>query len=69
MDRTTQSKAKSAELNGVKYVKAHAQVLSDRTGAPDSMWFLSQDYLAHVRNLSANRQIEWKIHEQVSREG
>jgi hypothetical protein len=67
MDRTTQSKAESAELNGVKYVKSHAQVLSDRTGAPDSIWFLSQDYLAHVRNLSANRKIEWKIPEQISR--
>jgi hypothetical protein len=36
-----------AELNGVKYLKSHAQVLLDRTGAPDSMWFLAQDYLAH----------------------
>jgi hypothetical protein len=26
-----------AELNGVKYLKSHAQVLLDRTGAPDSM--------------------------------
>ena len=24
-----------AELNGVKYLKSHAQVLLDRTGAPD----------------------------------
>jgi hypothetical protein len=37
-----------AELNGVKYLKSHAQVLLDRTGAPDTMWFLAQDYLAHV---------------------
>jgi hypothetical protein len=35
-----------AELNGVKYLKSHAQVLLDRTGAPDTMWFLAQDYLA-----------------------
>ena len=34
-----------AELNRVKYLKSHAQVLLDRTGAPDSMWFLAQDYL------------------------
>ena len=58
-----------AELNGVKYLKSHAQVLLDRTGAPDTMWFLAQDYLAHVHNLSANRQINWKIPEQVSRGG
>ena len=44
-------------------------MLLDRTGAPDSMWFLAQDYLAHIHNLSANRQINWKIPEQVSRGG
>jgi hypothetical protein len=43
-----------AEINGVKYLKSHAQVLLDRTGAPDSMWLLAQDYLAHIHNLSAN---------------
>jgi hypothetical protein len=58
-----------AELNGVKYLKSHTQVLLDRTGAPDNLWFLAQDYLAHVHNLSANRQINWKIPEQVSRGG
>ena len=57
----------AAELNGVKYLKSHAQVLLDRTGAPDSMWFLAQDYFAHVHNLSANRQINWQIPQQVSR--
>jgi hypothetical protein len=61
---------KPAELkNGVKYLKSHAQVLLDRTGAPDNdnLWFLAQDYLAHVHNISANRQLNWKIPEQVSR--
>jgi hypothetical protein len=58
-----------AELNGVKYLKSHAQVLLNRTGAPDNLWFLEQDYLAHVHNLSANRQLNWKISEQVSRGG
>jgi hypothetical protein len=58
-----------AELNGVKYLKSHAQVLLNRTGVPDSMCFLAQDYLAHIHNLSANRQINWKIPEQVSRGG
>jgi hypothetical protein len=56
-----------AELNGVKYLKSHAQVLLGRTGAPDNLWFLAQDYLSHVHNLSANRQLNWKIPEQVSR--
>jgi hypothetical protein len=56
-----------AKLNGVKYLKSHAQVLLDRTGAPDNPWFLAQDYLTHVHNLSANRRLNWKIPEQVSR--
>jgi hypothetical protein len=59
----------SAELNIVKYLKSHAQVLLDRTGAPDNLWFLVQDYLAYVYNLSTNRQLNWKIPEQVSRGG
>jgi hypothetical protein len=58
-----------AELNGVKYLKSHSQVLLDRTGAPDNLWFLAQDYLSHVHNLSANRQLNWKTPEQVSRGG
>jgi hypothetical protein len=58
-----------AELNGVKYLKSHAQVLLDSTGAADTLCFLAQDYLAHVQNLSANRQINWKIPEHVSRGG
>jgi hypothetical protein len=58
-----------AELNGVKYFESHTQVLLDRTSAPDNLWFLAQDYLAHVHNLWANRQLNWKIPEQVSRGG
>jgi hypothetical protein len=56
-------------LNGVKYFKSHAQVLFDRTGTPDNLWFPAQDYLAHVHNLSANRHLNWKIPEQLSRGG
>jgi hypothetical protein len=48
----------AAELNGAKYLKSHAQILLHRTVAPDSMWFLVQDYLEHVHNLSANRQVD-----------
>jgi hypothetical protein len=46
-----------AELNGVKYLKPHAQVLLDRTGSKDNIWLLAQDCLEHVLNLSANRQL------------
>jgi hypothetical protein len=46
---------KPAKLNGVKHLKSHAQVFLDKTGAPDNLWFLAKDYLAHVHNnLSAN---------------
>jgi hypothetical protein len=31
------------ESNGVKYLNSHAQVLLDRSGAPDNLWFLAQD--------------------------
>jgi hypothetical protein len=48
---------------------SHAQILLDRTGAPDNLWFLAQDYMSNVHNLSANRQLNWKILEQVSRGG
>jgi hypothetical protein len=33
-----------AELNDVKYLKSPAQVFLDRTGAPDNLSFLAQDY-------------------------
>jgi hypothetical protein len=55
-----------AELNGVEYLKSHAQVLLDRAGSPDNLCFLIQDKLSHVHNLSANRQLNWKIPEQIS---
>jgi hypothetical protein len=29
-----------AELNGVKYLKSLAQVLMDKIGSPDNLWFL-----------------------------
>jgi hypothetical protein len=58
-----------SELNGVKYLKSHAQVLLDRKGAPDNLWCLAQDYFSHVHNLSANLQLNWKIPEQVSKGG
>jgi hypothetical protein len=40
----------TAELNGVKYSKSQVQVILDRAGTPDNLWFLAQDSLAHVHN-------------------
>jgi hypothetical protein len=48
-------------------LKSLAQILFDRSVAPDSMWFSAQYYLAIVHNLSGNRQIDWKITEQFSK--
>ena len=54
------------EINDIVHAN---RVLLYRTGVPDNLWFLTQDYLAHVHNLSASRQLNWKIPEQVSRGG
>jgi hypothetical protein len=58
-----------AELNGVKRLKSHAQAHLVRTGAPDNLWFLAQNYLAYFHNLSTDHQLNWKIPERVSRLG
>jgi hypothetical protein len=54
---------KPVELNRVMYQMSHAQLLLDRTGGPDNLWFLEHHYFAHVHNLSENRQLNWKIPE------
>jgi hypothetical protein len=48
-------------------LRSHDQLLLNTTGAPDPMSFLAQDYLAHVHNLGTNRQIDWKISQQISK--
>jgi hypothetical protein len=53
-------------LHNVKYLKSNAQVLLDRAITPDNLWFLAQDCLSHVYNLTENCQLNWKIPEQVS---
>jgi hypothetical protein len=53
----------------VKYSKSHGQVLLDRTGAPDNLLVIVQDYLTQVHNISSNRQVNWKIPEQISMGG
>jgi hypothetical protein len=50
-----------AELNDVTSLKSHFQVLLFRTCAADDLSFLAQDYLAYIHDLSANRQLHWKI--------
>ena len=56
-----------AELNGVKYLKTHAQVLLDQCGAPSSLWFLAQQYLVDVYMVTSHPQLKWQTPLQVSR--
>jgi hypothetical protein len=44
----------NTELNDDKNLKSHAQILMYRTDASDNLWFLAQDYVTHVYNLSAS---------------
>ena len=50
-----------AELNVVKYLKTHAQLLIDKTSAPNNFWFLAQKYVANVHNCCANLSKDNKI--------
>ena len=42
------------ELRAIKYLKDHTHVLLDRTGAPESCWFLAIKYLADIHNICAD---------------
>jgi hypothetical protein len=54
---------KPAKLNDLKYLNLHSQILLDRTFVTDSIWFLAQDYLKYVHDLTTSHQINWKIPE------
>ena len=55
-----------AEMNGVKYLKNHSQVLMDRTNTPPNLWFLCHQYLVDIYNVCAHPQLNWKIPAQVA---
>ena len=58
-----------AELRGVKRLKNEAQVLMDRRGAPDNLWFGAMDWISKVHNVCASPFINDQIPDQVSRGG
>jgi hypothetical protein len=60
---------RASSWNASSFSFQDSQVLLDRIGAPDNLWFLAQHYLVNVHDLCANRQLNWKIPEQVSRGG
>ena len=42
------------ELNAIKWLKQHAQILMDRVNAPPDVWLQACIYLADIHNISAN---------------
>ena len=46
------------ESGGVKWVKNATHVLLDRTGAPDTAWFLAAQYLCNLHNVLWSRHID-----------
>ena len=58
-----------AEGGGVRFLKAHAEVLMNRSGAPDYLWFLCHEYICAVHECCANEHINWETPLQKSGEG
>ena len=44
------------ELRAIRYLNQGVHVLLDRTGAPDTAWFLASKYLAGIHNILSNDQ-------------
>jgi hypothetical protein len=42
------------ELNAIKWLKHHAQILMDRVNCPPDVWLQACQYLADIHNISAN---------------
>ena len=53
------------ELNGVRYLKEHAEILMNRTGAPECMWLLAMQHICDVTNVMADPYNNWKIPNQI----
>ena len=49
------------EMNAIKWLKTHVQILLDRTNAPASLWLQAAKYLAQVHNHTAKETLRWEI--------
>ena len=58
-----------AEGGGVRFLKAHAEVLMNRSGCPDNLWFLCHQYICAVHESCANEHLNWETPLQKSGEG
>ena len=48
-----------AEGGGVRFVKDHAEVLMNRSGCPDYLWYLCHQYICAVHDCCANEHLNW----------
>ena len=57
-----------AEGGGVRFLKAHAEVLMNRSGCPDYLWYLCHEYICAVHECCANEHLNWETPIQKSGE-
>ena len=57
-----------AEGRGVRFLKAHAEVLMNRSGCADNLWFLCHEYICCVHERMANEHLNWETPIQKSGE-
>ena len=49
-----------AELQAVKWIKDHSQVLMNRQNVPPYMWHRAAQYLAAINNITAHESLNWR---------
>ena len=49
-----------AELNAVKWLKTHTQVILDRSGAPEYAWLECAKWLADIHNVVTDESLGWR---------
>ena len=59
----------SAEKGGVRFLKLHAEVLMNRFGCPNYLWYTCHDYICTIHESGANEHFNWETPLQKSDEG
>ena len=49
-----------AEGGGVRFLKSHAEVLMNRSGCPDYLWYACHEYICAVHECCANEHLNWE---------
>ena len=47
----------SVESNAIRYLKGQIHGLLDRTGAPDSIWYIAAQYIADIHNVCSDQSL------------